>query len=50
MGSLLYGVTSTDTLTFAGAALMLAVVALVACWLPATRASRIAPAIALRNE
>jgi putative ABC transport system permease protein len=48
--SLLYGVTSTDTLTFATAGLMLAAVALVACLLPASRASRIAPASALRNE
>jgi hypothetical protein len=50
MGSLLCGVASTDTLTFAGAALMLAAVALVACWLLATRTSRIALAVALRNE
>ena len=50
IGSLLYGVTSTDALTFAAAALVLAAVALVACLLPASRASRIAPAIALRNE
>jgi predicted permease len=50
IGSLLYGVTSTDTLTFAAAALVLAAVALMACLLPASRASRIAPASALRNE
>jgi ABC-type antimicrobial peptide transport system permease subunit len=50
IGSLLYGVTSTDTLTFAAAVLVLAAVALVACLLPASRAARIAPANALRNE
>jgi len=46
----LYGVTPTDALTFATAALLLAAVALVACLLPASRASRIAPATALRND
>jgi predicted permease len=50
IGSLLYGVTSTDPMTFAAAALALAAVALAACLLPASRASRIAPAMALRNE
>jgi predicted permease len=50
IGSLLYGVTSTDPVTFAAAALALAAVALAACLLPASRASRIAPAMALRNE
>ena len=50
LGTLLYGVTSTDTLTFAGAAVTLAAVALLACVIPAARATRIHPAIALRNE
>jgi ABC-type lipoprotein release transport system permease subunit len=50
IGSLLYGVTSTDPMTFAVAALALAAVALAACLLPASRASHIAPAMALRNE
>ena len=48
--TLLYGVTATDALSFGGAALALATVALLACLVPAIRASRIDPAIALRNE
>jgi putative ABC transport system permease protein len=50
IGALLYGVTPRDALTFAGAAAVLAAVALVACLIPASRAARIHPAIALRNE
>jgi predicted permease len=48
--SLLYGVSLTDPVSFAAAALALAAVAFVACLLPASRATRIAPAAALRNE
>ncbi len=50
MGSMLYGVTATDLVTFAAAAAALAAVAFVACVVPAARAMRIHPAIALRNE
>jgi predicted permease len=50
MSSLLYGVTATDLVSFAAAALVLATVALLACLIPAARAARIHPAIALRNE
>jgi putative ABC transport system permease protein len=50
IATLLYGVTSSDVLSFAAAALVLAFVAFVACLVPASRATRIPPATALRNE
>ena len=48
--SLLYGVTSLDPLTYAGVILLLAAVAGAACWLPAARAARVDPTVALRAE
>jgi putative ABC transport system permease protein len=48
--SMLYGVQRWDPLTFAGTALLLGFVALVATWLPARRATRVDPVEALRTE
>ncbi len=50
MASLLYGVSATDPLTFAALALLLTVISMLACYLPARRAARVDPLTALRYD
>ena len=50
MASILFGISTTDPVTFIGVPLFLILIALIACYVPSWRATKVAPLLALRGE